>query len=208
MTFYQTHLSRDWATVRGPGRLLAASVDAVPIPTAIDEIIHTISFEAQGAWQDIGATKGGINIEYNYSDPQLSINRTTKQVDTDYLVSELSASTNLAENTFETYQFAWNTSDKVNGVFTVGTPDKTPQKRICVAYQDTATQLIRAYVFYRAVIVPQGNMNFQKTGDQVTIPVNIIAAPDLTQSDLKNRYMSVMEQVDPIGEEAEDLVLI
>ena len=208
MAFYQTNLTEDWATVRGPGRLLTADVDSVSIPTSIDQVINTLTYEAQGVWTDLGATKGGIQIEYSFTDPQVSINRLTKQVDTDYLSADLSASTALAENTFRSYQFAWNTSDQDDEAFTLGTPHKTPQKRIVIAYQDASTELIRLYIFYRAIITPTGPITFHKEGDQVTIPVRITAAPDLTQADLRNRYMTVTEQSEGIGEDAEDLVLI
>lgn len=205
MDFYRTDLTDDWATIRGPARILVADEDQ-DIPTGIQNVIDLDTFDAQDGWTDVGATKGGATIDYGLGSPQYGINRDTGQIDYYVNEAELTVSTRIAENTFESYQLAWHATDmslNVYGqrVYNLGTPDRLACKRICLAYREKSTEFIRLYCIHRAVITPSGSIDFQKAGDQLTIPINITAFPDFSNAQIDHRFMKIIEQFVGVDDE-------
>ena len=205
--FYKTHLSDSWATIRGPGRLLIAPF-YIAIPDSLQDIINLATYDSVGGWEDLGATKGGISLGYEIDDEIPSIIQETGQIELDPVRHSLSLETNLAEATYTSVKYAWEASDLTEATensYTVGTPHKATYKRACLLFKNREG-LIRAYVVYRAKLNPRGSLTFNKSGDQVTIPVEISANPDFSQSDIKNRFMKIIEQDE--ASSTEEIVLI
>lgn len=204
--FYRTGLDTDWAFVRGPARLLIAPEDEA-FPDELADLIVLASgvnqYDAVGDWEDVGATKGGVQISINHSEETFDVDQILGDIESAPVNWESSVQTALAENTLEHFQLAWEGGDIQTN--TAATPDerrmgfgqasKYTRRRLAVLHKND-DDLIRAFVFRRVQLQPiESQVTFNKTGDQQTIPVQFKALADSSVTEPKERFFTLFEQV-------------
>jgi hypothetical protein len=204
--FYPTDLDNHWAFVRGPARLLAAPANQA-YPSSISDIIVTASgvtqYNAQAGWSDLGATKTGVQISINHAEETFDVDQILGDIESQPTSWECSVQTALAENTLEHFQLAWEGSDiSTNAVPTpderqmgYGQPTRYTRRRLAVLYKSDE-DLIRAFVFNRVQLQPvESAITFNKTGEQISIPVQFKGLADTSVADVKKRFFTIFEQV-------------
>jgi hypothetical protein len=204
--FYRTDLDNDWATIKGPARLLIADEDQA-FPDALDDLIVTASgvtqYDSQTGWEDVGATKGGVQISINHSEETLDVDQILGDIASSPVDWSCSVQTALAENTLEHFQLAWEGG--AIDTNTAPTPDERSmgygmstrytKRRLAVLYKNDE-DLVRAFVFRKVQLQPvESQVTFNKTGDQVTIPVQFKGLADTSIDDEKERFFVIFEQV-------------
>jgi len=205
-SFLRTDLDNPWAFVRGAARILAADDDQTHPTTLSDVIVLTsggTQYDAQTGWTDLGATLTGINISINHSEETFSVDQVLGDIDSLPVSWECSVSTALAENTLEHFQLAWEGSE----ITTNSTPEpdertmgygqstEYTRRKLVVLYKNS-DDLIRAFCFRRAQLQPvESSIGFNKTGEQISIPVQFKCLADTSVSDVKSRFFTVIEQV-------------
>jgi len=200
--FYPTDLDNTWAFVRGPARLLAAS-STQPFPSGIDDVIVTASgvtqFQAQSGWQDLGATKTGVQISINHAEETFDVDQILGDIESQPTSWECSVQTALAENTLEHFQLAWEGSAITSGdpgerLMGYGQPTRYTRRRLAVAYKSDEDK-VRLFVFNRVQLQPvESQITFNKTGEQISIPVQFKGLADTSVSDVKKRFFTIFEQ--------------
>lgn len=210
MAFHRTDLDNEWAFVRGPARLLAADDDQT-FPTEIDDIVKLASgvtqFDAQTGWTDLGATKGGVQVSTNHTEETFDVDQVLADIDSAPTAWEASVSTALAENTLEHFQLGWEGSAITTNTSTTsgidertmgyGNPTTYVRRKLAVLYQGGGPDrdLIRAFVFRRVQLQPvESAVTFNKTGEQISIPVNFKSLADTSVADVKSRFFVIIEQ--------------
>lgn len=190
--------------VKGAGRIMYAP-NTEPDPTSIGDVINTTTYVAQGSWEDLGATREGIQITVNNTETGYDVDQVAGLIGTSPENWECFVTTNLAEVTLENLVIAWEgatvtldtgvtPSEKETGF--AGATSYT-ERRLAVLFQKplSAGGGIVAYLFHRAVRAPQeGTLNFQKGGDAQVIPVRFNILADATQSDPLKAFFIVREQ--------------
>lgn len=204
--FYPVDLDDSWAFVRGPARLLVAPI-AEDFPTAIGDVIATPSgasqYEAQGDWEDLGATLGGVQVSINHSEETFTVDQILGDIESAPTNWECSVQTALAENTLEHFQLAWEGSDIATN--TTPTPDERSmgygqptaytRRRLAVLYKSDEDK-VRAFVFRRVQLQPvESQVTFNKTGEQQSIPIQFKGLADASVTDVKQRFFTIFEQV-------------
>lgn len=204
-SFLRTDLDNEWAFVRGAARILAADEDQ-PFPETLSDILVLSSggtqYDTQTGYEDLGATLTGINISINHSEETFGVDQVLGDIDSVPVSWECSVSTALAENTLEHFQFAWEGSDIT--VDTGETPNERTmgygqstfytRRQLIVLYKNP-DDLIRAFCFRRAQLQPvESSIGFNKTGEQISIPVQFKCLADTSVDDVKSRFFTVIEQ--------------
>lgn len=203
--FHRVDPVGDWNFVRGAARILTADVSTA-FPTKIADIIVLTSgvnqYNATSAWSDLGATKTGIGISNNHSEETFDVDQVYGDIDSQPTNWEYNVQTALAEMTLESLKLAWEGSDITTNnappvperTIGFGTPDKYRSKRLAVLYKN-ADDLIRAFVFRRVQLAPvESTATFNKTGEQISLPVQFKSFPDFDVSDPYMRNYVVIEQ--------------
>lgn len=160
-------------------------------------------YDALGGWQDLGATKTGIQITINNSEETFDIDQVLGDIESAPNAWECSVGTQLAEMTLERLQVAWEGSaisldatpstgpEKEIGF---GQPTSYTRRRLAVLYQ-RSNGLIRAYIFRKVQRMPQeSSVTHQKTGEQISIPVRWKSLADTSVSDVKKRFFIIRDQ--------------
>jgi hypothetical protein len=161
------------------------------------------TYDAQTGWNELGATKTGVQITVNNGEEQFDVdqiygNIASEPTDWDYEVS-----TSLAETTLQRLQIAWEgapiTTDTVGSgneyVSGYGNPRTYTERRLAVLHQRKNGK-IRAYIFRKVNRAPQeSTISHNKTGDQLSIPVKFTALPDLSIADERSRVLVIRDQV-------------
>lgn len=191
--------------VKGAGRIMYAA-SSVAKPDDIGDIVNTTTYAAQSGWNDLGATREGIQITVNNTETGYDVDQVAGLLLTAPENWECSVTTNLAHVTLENLVLAWegaavtiNTgptpSEKVTGF--AGATSYT-ERRLAVLFKKPASASpsgLTAFVFWRAVRAPQeGTLNFQKGGDAMVIPVRFNILADATQADPLTAFFAVYEQ--------------
>ena len=192
------------AVNRGAGRLMYASMSTT-FPTAISAVINLSTYAAQtgGGWFDLGSTKGGIQISFNNSEESIDVDQINSDIDTYVTGAEMSVSTTLAETTLDRLAFAWEgDAVTINAVPT--TPEKNTafgpfedytQRRLAVGARNTKSGKLRLFVFRKANRAPQDSqIEFNKAGEQQTIPVRFNILPDTSIATVRARYGVAFDQ--------------
>jgi hypothetical protein len=204
--FLKTDLDNEWSFVRGAARLMVAEEDE-DFPTEINDLIVTASgvnqYDAQTGWEDLGATKTGIQISINHAEETFDVDQILGDIESVPVNWECSVSTQLAEMTLEHLQLAWEGGDIDTNTATnpderamgYGQPTVYTRRRLAVLYKN-ADDLIRAFVFRRVQLQPvESAVTFNKTGEQIATPVQFKALADPSVDDVKQRFFVVYEQV-------------
>lgn len=204
--FLRTDLTDPWAFVRGAARLLIADEDET-MPDAIADIIELASggtqYDAQTGWTDLGATKTGITISVNHAEETFDVDQVIGDIASAPVSWECSVATALAEMTLEHLQVTWEGS--AISTNTVPTPDERTmgygqndeytRRRLAVLFKNQ-DDLIRAFVFRKVQLQPvESAVAFNKTGEQVSIPVQFKGLADTSETDIQKRFFLVIEQV-------------
>lgn len=211
MSFHRVTPSADDAFIRGAGRLLIAP-EAQAFPAQISDIVETAAapmtgdqWDAKTGWTDLGATKTGIQITVNNAEETFDVDQVLGDIASAPTSWECSVGTQLAEATLERMQVAWEGSaittdatptpdEKELGI---GEPTSYTKRRLAVLYQ-RPSGLVRAFIFRKVQRMPQeSSITFQKTGEQISIPVRWRALSDTTVSDVKKRFFIIRDQVTP-----------
>lgn len=191
--------------VKGAGRLMYAT-SAQAKPAKIGDVINTSTYAAQSGWNDLGATREGIQITVNNTESGFDVDQVAGLLLTTPENWECFVTTNLAEITLEKLVIAWEgasvtvdsavtPSEKQTGF--AGATSYT-ERRLAVLFKkpaSSAPQALVGYFFWRAVRAPQeGVLNFQKGGDAMVIPVRWNILADSTQADPLTAFFMVREQ--------------
>ncbi len=204
--FLRTDLDNEWSFVRGAARLMVADI-ATTFPDEISDIVDLASgtnqYDATTDWDDLGATKTGISISINHAEETFDVDQVLGDIESVPTNWECSVSTALAENTLEHFQVAWEGSDITTN--TTPEPDERAmgygqaanytRRRLAVLYKNDE-DLIRAFVFRRVQLMPvESQIAFNKTGEQISIPLQFKALADTSIPDIQSRFFVVYEQV-------------
>jgi hypothetical protein len=204
--FYPVDLDDSWSFVRGPSRLLVAPIGTT-FPDSLSDIIVLASgvtqYDAQGDWEDLGATKGGVQISINHAEETFDVDQVLGDIESAPTNWECSVQTALAENTLEHFQLAWEGSDISTNTspnpdertMGYGQPTSYTRRRLAVLYKSDEDK-VRAFVFRRVQLQPvESQITFNKTGDQVSIPVQFKGLADTSIDDANSRFFTIIEQV-------------
>lgn len=209
MAFHRVTPDADDAFIRGAGRILVAPV-ATAFPTKISDIIELSAspmtgaqYDAKTGWVDLGATKTGIQITVNNAEETFDVDQILGDIASAPTSWEVSVGTQLAEFTLERMQVAWEGSSITTDAtptpdekeLGVGEPTSYTQRRLAVLYQ-RPSGLIRAFIFRKVQRMPQeSSVTFQKTGEQISVPVRFRALADTSVTDVYKRFFIVRDQL-------------
>lgn len=205
-SFLRTDLDNTWAFVRGAARLLYAP-ESTPFPSGINDIVATASgasqYDAQVGWTDLGATKTGIGISVNNAEETFEVDQIIGDIDSAPVDWSCSVQTQLAEMTLEHLKIAWEGSTITTNTSPTpderemgyGQADEYTRRLLAVLYKNKADK-VRAFVFRRVQLQPaESAVNFNKTGEQISIPVQFKGLADPTISDIQKRFFVIYEQI-------------
>ncbi len=202
----------DESFLRGAARILVAD-DTVAFPTEISDVIELAAtptppaeqYDAQTGWVDLGATKTGIQITINNAEETFDVDQILGDIESAPTGWEVSVGTQLAEFTLERMQTAWEGSAITTDAtptpdereLGVGEPSSYTRRRLAVLFQ-RPSGLIRGFFFRKVQRMPQeSSITFQKTGEQLSIPVRFRALADPTVTDVRKRFFIVRDQIAP-----------
>lgn len=195
--FFSTAIN-DNTFIRGAARLMWAGT-TVNVPTTIGDIINLSTYAAQSGWNDLGATKTGVTVVRNNTEEVFDVDQILGNIDTRPVDWEQTVTTALAEASLQRMQIAWEGGSISTGggeeTMGVGNPLTYTKRRLAVLILK-ADGKIRAHV-YRLVTrgAVESSAVFNKTGDQVTFPVQFRALADTSVSDVNTRVGVVINQV-------------
>lgn len=198
--FHRTFVN-DESFIRGAARLMWAGT-TVAFPTKIGDVVNLSTFEPQTNWNDLGATKTGIQITVNNSEETFDVDQILADISSQPTNWEVSVGTQLAEMTAERLQIAWEgspvTTATEDGVSTktlgIGQPLSYTQRRLAVLFRRPNGK-IRAYLFRKVQRMPQeSNVTHAKTGEQISIPVRWKAVADTSIADVYSRFFVIKDQ--------------
>lgn len=165
-------------------------------------------YDAQAAYTDLGATKGGITIARNNSEETFSVDQIQADIMSMPTAWEMSVSASVAQADIDMLGYLWEggaiSLDITTGERTLplGTPTSYRQKRLVVLFQrqsvdgGTTPGAIRAYAFRITQKTPQeSSIVHNREGDQATIPFTWKAIADQTVQDPYARFGSIIDQV-------------
>lgn len=196
----------DVSFIRGAARLLWAGT-TVAFPTSISDVVDLTSFNAATGWNDLGATKNGIQITRNNAEESFDVDQIQGAIATMPTDWTVQVGTSLAEMTLERLQIAWEAgpvslvgSEKQMGI---GAPEGYVQRRLAVVYRRPDNPMfggtggkMRAYVFRKAQRTPQESaVTHNKTGEQISIPVLWSVLADTSITDILSRFFMIFDQV-------------
>lgn len=192
----------DESFIRGAARILWAG-STVAFPTSISSVINMSLYDSTTGWNDLGATKTGIQISVNNTEESFDVDQIYGNIDTLPTSWDVSVQTALAEMTLDRLQFAWEgdpvttqtvTSGNEKQTF-VGSPLDYTERRLAVLFQRPSGK-IRGFFFRKVNRSPQeSTVTFNKTGEQISVPVRFTCLPDLSISEPKQRYFMIRDQI-------------
>lgn len=198
--FHRTFVNDD-SFIRGAARLMWAGT-TITFPTKIGDVINLSTFDAMSGWNDLGATKTGIQLTINNTEESFDVDQITGELRSEPTGWECSVGTQLAEMTLQRLQLAWegsaittqNVDGTVEDVVGFGQPTSYTQRILAVMFQRPNGK-IRGYFFRKVQRTPQeSSVTHSKTGEQISIPVRFRALPDLSQTDIKKRFFMIHDQ--------------
>lgn len=201
--FYSNDISPA-AVNRSPGRILYAAM-SVAHPAQINDVLSTSSYAAAPNWFDLGSTKGGVQVTFNNAEDTIDVD----QINTDILALpndvEMSVSTNLVETTMARFVMAWEGDTITTNAGALGGPEfntgfgpfeSYTQRRLAVATRNPLSNKLRMFYFRRTQRAPQeSTAEFQKSGQQMQIPIRFKILPDTSISSVRSRYGLMFDQV-------------
>jgi len=171
------------------------------------EIAHTTpgvgQYDPVAPWFDLGATKTGAKITRNNTEDVFEIDQVHGDLDAAPTNWTMSIVTALAEVSLARLQFGWELGETFIDAtpatgpemhLGIGLPTNYVKRRFAVLYQ-RPNGLIRAVAFRRVIKMPQeSDINFQKQGEQQTIPITFRALIDPTVQDPNQTIGEIIDQ--------------
>src|ERR1044072_1750929 len=133
----------DESFIRGAARILWAG-STVAFPTSISSVINMSLYDATASWNELGATKTGIQISVNNTEESFDVDQVYGNIDTLPTSWDVSVQTALAEMTLDRLQFAWEGDPVTNQTVSaglvekqtfMGTPNDYTERRLAVLFQ-------------------------------------------------------------------------
>lgn len=196
--FFRTNAYSDDSFIRGAARVMWAGT-TVAFPTTISDMINLSTYDAMTGWNDLGATKTGVTIVYNNTEESFDVDQILTDIETRPVSYEQSVTTALAEMTLDRLQIAWQGGAKTTvgseEQMGIGEPPAYIRRRLAVLFQK-ADGKIRAHV-YRMVVkgAVESSLVYNKTGEQIQIPVTFKALADTSIADVNTRTQVIFNQV-------------
>jgi hypothetical protein len=193
--FYRTFID-DKNFIRGAARLLWASMSQA-FPTQTSDIINVSTYDAQAGWNDLGATKSGIQVTVNNTEETFDVDQILADIDSRPSGWTVNVATQLAEVNLSRLQFAWE-GGTINTVGSetqmgVGQPTKYTRRRLAVLFPRNDGG-IRSYVFRKVQRAPQeSTIDYAKTGQQQSVPVRFNALADASIANVNERFFMIFE---------------
>lgn len=212
MTDFHRTFVDDRSFIRGAARILVAPYTQAR-PTKIADVIALEAdpvgpppvalYDAEAGWVDLGATKTGIQITMNNAEETFDVDQILGDISSQPTNWECSVGTQLAEDTPERMQMAWEGSAiSVDATPTTGSeqeigfgnPSFYTVRRLAVLFQRPNGK-IRAYLFHKVQRTPQeSSVTHSKTGEQISIPTRFKVLADSTITDPLKRFFIIRDQ--------------
>jgi hypothetical protein len=195
--FHRTFVN-DESFIRGAARLLWAG-STVTFPTSIGTVVNLSTFDAMTGWNDLGATKTGIQISVNNTEESFDVDQIKSVLSTEPVSWEVAVQTALAEVTLERLQLAWEGEPVITSggekIASFGPSETYTERKLAVLFR-RANGKIRAYLFRKTFRAPQESaLTYNKTGEQQSIPVRFNCLADLSVAEVKQRIFQIRDQV-------------
>lgn len=199
--FHRVNPLDDASFIRGPARILWCGI-TISMPANIGAVINMSTYDPMTNWNDLGATKNGIQITYNNTEDNFDVDQIISDLKTIPSGWEMSVRTEFAEANLDRLQFSWEgypiTTDALDGGTTkvayFGAPLNYTQRRLAVLFQRPSGK-VRAFIFRIVQKSPtESSLTYAKTGEQQTIPMSFKCFPDLSVSDPLQRFVVVRDQ--------------
>lgn len=165
-------------------------------------------WDAQAAWTDLGATKGGIRINRNNSEEVFDVDQIQAEIASQPTAWEQNVSSSMAQADIDTIQYLWEggviTVDSGTGERTLplGTPTFYRQKRLAVGFQRQSVDGgataggVRFYVFRITQRAPvDSSITHDKAGPQAAVPFQWRCLADSTVPDQYARFGGIIDQM-------------
>lgn len=197
MGFFRVDPDEPTTFIRGAARLMWAALSQA-FPTAITDIIAASSFDAQSGWNDLGATKSGIQVIVNNTEETFDVDQILADIESRPTGWQYAIATQLAEMTLARLQVAWE-GGTVNVVGSesqmgLGGPTVYTKRRVAVIFQRSDGKL-RAFVARRAQRTPlESSIDFNKTGPQQSVPLRFNCLADTSIADVTTNAIMVFDQ--------------
>lgn len=200
--FFRVDPSSPGTFIRGAARLMWAGT-TIAFPAKISDVIDTSVYNSAANWFELGATKGGVQISMNAQDEDFDVDQVTGSIDSRPTSWDVAVQTQLAEMSPARLALAWEGSGTTTDTTVTpneieigfGTPTVYTQRRLAVLFQKSDLK-IRGFFFRKVQRAPQeSSVTFNKTGEQISIPVRWRALPDLSITDIYKRYFIMRDQV-------------
>src|SRR4051812_7077644 len=104
--FFRTNVAGDDSFIRGAARVLWAG-STVSFPSKIADVINMSTYDAMTGWNELGATKTGVQISVNNTEETFDVDQIVGDIDTRPVSWEVSVTTALAEMTLDRLALAW-----------------------------------------------------------------------------------------------------
>lgn len=161
-------------------------------------------YDATSAWNELGATKTGIQISVNNTEENFDVDQILGNLSTAPVTWEVSVQTALAEMTLDRLSLAWEGTPVITDatppsgpekVLHIGAPTAYTERRLAVLFQRPNGK-IRGYFFRRVNRAPQESaVTHNKTGEQISVPVRFNCIADLSVTEARQRYFTIRDQV-------------
>lgn len=194
------------ALVRGPARIMVASMDQV-FPTQIDDLIVLAAgasqYDARASWIDLGATKGGVTVGQEWGPEEFDVHQIDATIAGRPTWLGYKLTLPLVQATTELIATAWSlTAPTLNTALapdekTLGVGKSDVSFRRMALLQVKPDGYIRALVFRRVEILAtqEQQLNYDKKGDRQILNVQWRATPDLTVVDPTYSVGAIIDQV-------------
>lgn len=196
--------------IRGSARVLwAASSQA--FPTKISDVIVLTAggtqYDPQSGWNDLGATKTGIQISRNNAEETYEVDQIVGEIASAPTEWTMQVQTALAEVSPDNIILAWQGGTKTTDTDTdapgtpaqshspLGLPDTYVRRRLVVLHK-RSNDKIRMWAFRKVQKAPQeSSLSHQKQGEQQSVPVLFRCLADTSVNDPLARFGEIIDQV-------------
>lgn len=154
-------------------------------------------------WFDLGATKNGVRFNRNNTEDVFDVDQIYGDLDARPTNWTMQITTDLAQSTLSVMQVAWELGNTFIDAtpatgseehLGVGLPTAYTHRRMAILYQ-RPNGLIRAVIFRRTIKMPTNSeINFMKSGPQLTVPVVFRALIDTTVQDPTQNIGEIVDQ--------------
>jgi hypothetical protein len=164
-------------------------------------------YDPVGSWTELGATKGGIKIARNNTESMIDIDQIPSAILALPDEWEYTIEAPLAQTSLENIQLAWEGGEIKTDVtqnpnerhLGIGAPAAYEERRMAILHKKTvgtSAGKIRAHLIRRALHSPStSTVEFQKTGNQQTLPLTFRSFSDPSVADPKYSFGEVVDQV-------------